>query len=106
MKLMKPHHEAENYFLDFIFFKGTQGHKTRASFWLFFKPNFVLTNVKICTIGYLSQKLEIQKIIFETDTINSLLAYMKCQNITSQQYKCICHRNPQLGMKISELWFS
>lgn len=52
---MKPHHEAENCFLDFI----SKVHKVTKleQVFGFFKTNFVLINFKICTIGYASQKL-------------------------------------------------
>lgn len=59
---MMPHREAENCFLDFILkvHKVTKPEQVFGSF----KPNFVLTNFKICTIGYLNQKLETQRFIF------------------------------------------
>lgn len=76
---MKPHHEAENYFLDFIL----KVHKvTKLEQVLGFLAIFC--SYKFQNLHHWIFKPETKyknHFFFETDTINSLLAYVKCQNI-------------------------
>lgn len=76
---MKPHHEAENYFLDFIL----KVHKvTKLEQVLGFLTIFC--SYKFQNLHHWIFKPETKyknHFFFETDTINSLLAYVKCQNI-------------------------
>lgn len=46
--------------LSSFYFKSTQGHKTKSKF--LFLNKIVLTNFKICIIGYVSQIFEIQNL--------------------------------------------
>lgn len=76
---MKPHHEAENYFLDFIL----KVHKvTKLEQVLAFLTKFCSYKFQNLLHHWIFKPETLNtKNIFDTDTINSLLAYMKCQNI-------------------------